>query len=179
AMPPPTPPRTRAPSRGREVVLIMVPRALGCRGGARPGRGSEGEVRRRHLGGVVAELQRGRSVRIGLLRRVVLVLVDLADGQQPLVDLAQRDRQGLLLRSGSGPHHGSPGSGLPGRGPPRPWVRRRSPSAAPRGRRRRAAAGPERSDRAPAPRCTRPRRSRGRSATPRRSRAARSTGPSP
>src|SRR5690625_6586223 len=96
-MPPPTPTRTRAPSRGREVVLIMVPRALGCRGGARPGRGSEGEVRRRHLGGVVAELQRGRSVRIGLLRRVVLVLVDLADGQQPLVDLAQRDRQGLLL----------------------------------------------------------------------------------
>src|SRR5690625_7349481 len=92
-MPPPTPTRTRAPSRGREVVLIMVPRALGCRGGARPGRGSEGEVRRRHLGGVVAELQRGRSVRIGLLRRVVLVLVDLADGQQPLVDLAQRDRQ--------------------------------------------------------------------------------------
>src|SRR5699024_4924670 len=97
AMPPPTPTRTRAPSRGREVVHIMVPRALGCRRGARPGRGSEEEVRRRHLGGVVAELQRGRSVRIGLLRRVVLVLVDLADGQQPLVDLAQRDRQGLLL----------------------------------------------------------------------------------
>src|SRR5699024_7065986 len=88
AMPPPTPTRTRAPSRARSSLLI------GPTGG---GPGSEREVGRRDLGGVVAEQQRGRGVGIRLVLRGVLLLVDLADREQVLVDLAQRDRERLLL----------------------------------------------------------------------------------
>src|SRR5699024_10557031 len=88
AMPPPTPTRPRAPSRARSSLLV------GPTGG---GPGSEREVGRRDLGGVVAEQQRGRGVGIRLVLRGVLLLVDLADREQVLVDLAQRDRERLLL----------------------------------------------------------------------------------